>query len=688
MAILIDNTSYLNGDHNRVNYNGSNSSESVRGTASSVYSSAQRQDITAGTTITGEIIEKDGNEVTIRLGNDRTISAKLQGNADIEVGMKMTFEVAKGANNQMSLRPLYSNLANSNAAMSALRAAGLPVNETTLAMTDRMMTESMPVNRNALTAMFRNVSAHSNVSPESIVQMTKLNMPLTESNVIQFDNYRNFEHQITNDLQNAANGIADVFEEALLNATGTDPGMMGDMSAGRVITEVLNLIDTNSLETIMPNKEAMTETAATGQGAETDETAQSSRNVSDGQEALPEQAQVHNGPIRNTVDGIISNLKGMFVPEQTTDPGRDQPVLINENLTLTADEQMTLTGQLSDILLLAEQASDIREPLDPSQIMSAVKELVNEYPPEDVMVISAELSAYSEETAESKDEAELTAAAQNDISSLMTDTDTKEAGNVKNAADTATDGSGTATVLGKAEDGSAEHAALATRAKITEKLNDLLRSDGFSKLLRDSVKAQMSVKPEQIAEKGKIEELYDRIQKTSAKITQLMESIGRADSPTAQAAGSLSDNVNFMNQLNEFVNYVQFPLRMAGEDANGELYVYTNRKSLANNDGNFSALLHLDMEHLGPMDVYVTMRDYTKVNTNFYLQTEELLDFIESHIDELTQRLTEKGYDTSTHVTRKDPNTPITPMADEFTKDDKKEDSGVVVSKMRFDVRA
>ena len=158
MAILIDNTSYLNGDHNRVNYNGSNSSESVRGTASSavssVYSSAQRQDITAGTTITGEIIEKDGNEVTIRLGNDRTISAKLQGNADIEVGMKMTFEVAKGANNQMSLRPLYSNLANSNAAMSALRAAGLPVNETTLAMTDRMMTESMPVNRNALQKCF------------------------------------------------------------------------------------------------------------------------------------------------------------------------------------------------------------------------------------------------------------------------------------------------------------------------------------------------------------------------------------------------------------------------------------------------------------------------------------------------------------------------------------------------------
>jgi flagellar hook-length control protein FliK len=167
-----------------------------------------------------------------------------------------------------------------------------------------------------------------------------------------------------------------------------------------------------------------------------------------------------------------------------------------------------------------------------------------------------------------------------------------------------------------------------------------------------------------------------------------METIGRSESSVAQSAGALSDNVNFMNQLNEFVNYVQLPLKMAGEDANGELYVYTNRKNLSNSDGNFSALLHLDMEHLGPMDVYVTMRDYTKVNTNFYLQTEELLDFIEAHIDELTKRLTDKGYDTSMRVSKKEPGAPITPITDEFTKEDIKEDAKVVVSKMRFDVRA
>ena len=116
--------------------------------------------------------------------------------------------------------------------------------------------------------------------------------------------------------------------------------------------------------------------------------------------------------------------------------------------------------------------------------------------------------------------------------------------------------------------------------------------------------------------------------------------------------------------------------------------MYTNKKNLANSDGNFSALLHLDMEHLGPMDVYVTMRDYTKVSTNFYLQSEELLDFIESHIDELTKRLTEKGYDTNMKVSQRDPNKPITPITDEFTKEEMHEDAKVIVSKMRFDVRA
>ncbi len=688
MAIIIDNSNHINSEYDRRGIS-SSQTESVRG--GSYRADQGASGLSAGTTITGEIVEKDGDRVTINIGQNQTVSARLQGNADIEVGMKMTFEVAKGSNDQISLRPLYSNLTNNNAAMSALRAAGLPINSTTLAMTDKMMTESMPVNRNALADMFRNVSAHNNVSPESIVQMTKLNMPLTESNVIQFDNYRNFEHRITNDLQSVSEGIGDLLKEAAGSITGLPESQsqaFGNLSAGQVISEVLDLIDTDSLDTIRPVQTEATVSSETGvtaqSGAVAEEAAAGSetgsgsvvQNVAD---ASPGSADTVTS-IRNTVEDMISGLREMFTGDNS-----GQAAEINPNLSLTGAEQMTLAGDLQNILILAGQSADIHEPLDPSQVITSVKQLIEEYPPDDTKVVETELPAYSEESQEGLNEENLNNAARSDIDALRHDAAGGQ--NVQQAAGESTNGEVAAGAV-SATGQPAEPSEVSVKAKIHEKLNELLKSEGFSKLIKDSVKAQMSIKPEQVAEKGKIDELYDKIQKTTARINEIMDSIGRTDSAVARSAGALSDNVNFMNQLNEFVNYVQLPLKMAGEDANGELYVYTNKKNLSNPDGNYSALLHLDMDHLGPMDIYVTMRDHTKVSTNFYLQTEELLDFIESHIDELTKRLTDKGYNTTAKVTQKQPGEAIKPITDEFTKDEASVETPVVVSRMRFDVRA
>ena len=65
------------------------------------------------------------------------------------------------------------------------------------------------------------------------------------------------------------------------------------------------------------------------------------------------------------------------------------------------------------------------------------------------------------------------------------------------------------------------------------------------------------------------------------------------------------------------------------------------RKNLARKDGQVSALLHLDMEHLGPLDVYVTLKD-TKVSTKFYVQNDAILDYLEANMDVLTERLQKK----------------------------------------------
>lgn len=47
--------------------------------------------------------------------------------------------------------------------------------------------------------------------------------------------------------------------------------------------------------------------------------------------------------------------------------------------------------------------------------------------------------------------------------------------------------------------------------------------------------------------------------------------------------------------------------------------MFTNKRSLAEKDGEVSALLHLTMEHLGPLDVYVKMNQ-GKVSTEFTVE--------------------------------------------------------------------
>ena len=107
---------------------------------------------------------------------------------------------------------------------------------------------------------------------------------------------------------------------------------------------------------------------------------------------------------------------------------------------------------------------------------------------------------------------------------------------------------------------------------------------------------------------------------------------------------SLRQNVDFMNQLNNVMTYMQLPLKMNENKAHGDLYVYTNKKNLSKKDGNVSALLHLDMQHLGTMDIHVQMTNGENVKTHFILQKEEMLDFIEPHLPELDEALLKRGY--------------------------------------------
>ena len=183
------------------------------------------------------------------------------------------------------------------------------------------------------------------------------------------------------------------------------------------------------------------------------------------------------------------------------------------------------------------------------------------------------------------------------------------------------------------------------REDFQDSLKELLGSRAFRNLLQSQMRNDWSLKPEDVAQKENVERLYERIREQSAKMNEAFQMADKGDSAGAKSVQTLQNNVDFINQINQLFTYVQLPLKMAGNQAHGDLYVYTNKKSLANKDGNVSALLHLDMEHLGPLDVYVAMQtSQNKVTTNFTVKDEAALDLIAKNIHILNEHLEKRGY--------------------------------------------
>lgn len=176
-------------------------------------------------------------------------------------------------------------------------------------------------------------------------------------------------------------------------------------------------------------------------------------------------------------------------------------------------------------------------------------------------------------------------------------------------------------------------------------LHAILKNPKIAELPGKLLLDQWSIRPEDVDAPEKVEQLYQKLGRQLKGLAAALEENGQSSRDAYQTTVNLSRNVDFLQQINQTYAYIQLPLHLKqGEHKTGELFVYTNKRNLAGKDGKVSALLHLDMEHLGPLDVYVSLQD-TKVSTKFYVQNDEILDYLEQNMDALTDRLKKRGYD-------------------------------------------
>ena len=136
-----------------------------------------------GQTIQGAVVNRNGNVAQIALSQELLINARIDQSISLALGQNMSFEVKTNNGSVLSLTPLYANMANQATILRALGAAGLPETAENVEMVARMMEEGMPIDKDTILNVSRQLLEFPGQNPASIIQMIRLGLAETEMNI-------------------------------------------------------------------------------------------------------------------------------------------------------------------------------------------------------------------------------------------------------------------------------------------------------------------------------------------------------------------------------------------------------------------------------------------------------------------------------------------------------------------------
>lgn len=549
-----------------------------------------------GQVFEGSVVSKDGEKVVISLDNGQNVSARLQGNISLSEGSSVFFQVKSNSGGSIELTPIPNQLSNNPTILNALDAAGLPASDKNLVMVDSMMKNSMSIDSNALMSMARQIARNPETDVSILVDMNRLRIPTTPEMVSQYENY----------LANQ-NAVLDSFSELSTNITESiSNGSLNAEDALNLQTEIFQLM---TGENAGENSPAVGDTS--GQLAQTPDelTDQTGKTVS--QELI--------GQVKEIVSQELAGQAGETVSQELTGQARET---VNQELTgqvaLTHDSEFA--GQLTEEV--TGQISEEVSGQSTGEIKGESREVIVREAPESVSYALKDsgLSGLERELKALPDFEKMHSSYFDADGKLRPDTDAKEL-----ARD----------IL----------QYLKENPDALKKNADLLTGKSFSALMKNVYEQSFTVKPEELMGKEHpMKELYKNMTVRLNEVDQLLQKTIGEDNPASRTIHNVQDNVKFMDTLNQNYTYLQIPLRMSGQNATGQLYVYHNkRKGKSAENEELTAFLHFDMEHLGSTDIAVKLKN-KKVDTRFYMDNDASYDLIEANLPILEARLNAKGY--------------------------------------------
>lgn len=573
------------------------------------------EELSSGSVFEGTVSSVKNGKVTLALSDGQTITARLSGKVPLSQGTPMFFQVKSNDGATIEIKPYTGAGSGGNPILTnALTEGTVPVTERNLAMVDAMMKEQMPIDKQSLLNMARIANMNPGVDITTVINMTKLGIPVSPEMAAQFENYMTDEHAILQEMDQAMNELAD-----LAGSSDLTPDQAVQMNH-----KILSIL--------LPEQTAIGALVNTEGQIET------------GGQTTAEGQIVTGGQI--TAEGQILTDGRLGAEEQT----------VNGEQTTTAGQaiQEGTGGQAIGEVLSDQQFSSLGRLLQNIPSLVESTKLFPEAMEQDIFIDTLE------------DES----VAQN----LMTEDAAWKVADGKTALDknlTVSDFLRTVSQILSENNGAA-----------SQSIQKLFGSDAYKSLLRNVMEQQWLIQPEALKQEKKISQLYEKLEQQMRQVEDALKEAGVTKNSFPETAAEVRGNIEFMNQLNQAYTYVQVPLKMSGQNANGELYVYTNKKNLRDPDAELSAFLHLDLEHLGSTDVSVKMQ-HRNVKTNFYMADDASYDLVEKYLPVLEQKLKDKGYQCTITMTKEEKKVSF---GDDFLRKDMPQTG--TLHRYSFDVRA
>lgn len=174
---------------------------------------------------------------------------------------------------------------------------------------------------------------------------------------------------------------------------------------------------------------------------------------------------------------------------------------------------------------------------------------------------------------------------------------------------------------------------------------DIIQSPVYIKLLQAVIKDRWTITPEKL-DQYSVSQLYENLDEDIKYINNMLQLSEDSTEMMKlhEPSKGLQDNLSFLKDLNQIFNYLPLPIQFKNQEAHCDLYVLTKKKASHDPSNGLSVLLHLDMEHLGSLNIRLNMKS-KHISGKFYIEDLSSVQLISSHMETLVDSLKKKGYD-------------------------------------------